>query len=648
MNIFTSMNAGMRPLQRFLRRPWVIVAELALLALACSAGASLPQRGTATPAELTHWLESARWFRPVISGLALDHVFQSAWFVGLTLLLGGSLTVVVAEQLARVRRQWSLRLTEAHFRHAPWQAEFVRARGSSIDPRGLENAGFRTWTERRVGMLGSPVFHLGVLLVILAGACRGLFACQASVDLIEGETLAPTASAWPVQWTGACGQLFSLRQPLVLERVHFQRFENGDLREFTVKLTVTETSRPPRSVELAGHRDLSLRGGRVFLGSDFGPAAMLTWSRRGQALVREAAMMTERSGGAFAGVSRGPDGLVAHVRAQLRADGVHADRVEVRVMRQGALVFAGELAPGQRISLGAGRQLALAGTPFWARLRGSRDGALGLAYTGFLLITAGVILIFGMVKRDIAVRVVPAGDVERVWVALRPERWAPLFQERFEQLVMELKRERRPAKTAAPGIPKGEQTRPAAVHRPHPQPVLMALLAGALLAGNGCQRSALADARHMVIRYNEVVAEAYRRADVKLIDPVVGIREGRKLTGLIGVRLDLGVTLDAELLSLEVTGLDQSQPGQWLVQTKESWRYRDRRIGTGERVGEESVDHYEMLYVIKREKKAWLVEEIQFRSPPQIGRRQPLWNPGTERAPQNAQPSLVSKEKEHP
>ena len=44
-------------------------------------------------------------------------------------------------------------------------------------------------------------------------------------------------------------------------------------------------------------------------------------------------------------------------------------------------------------------------------------------------------------------------------------------------------------------------------------------------------------ARSLVLRYNEIVSEAYRRADIKLIDSVVGPNESKKLTGLIGVRL---------------------------------------------------------------------------------------------------------------
>jgi hypothetical protein len=135
-----------------------------------------------------------------------------------------------------------------------------------------------------------------------------------------------------------------------------------------------------------------------------------------------------------------------------------------------------------------------------------------------------------------------------------------------------------------------------------------------------------AQARRLVERFNQVVSEAYRRGDVTLIDPVVGPNtvEGKRLTGLIGVRLDLGITLDAELLDLDVTGVERS--GDVLqVRTKERWRYRDRKIGSGEQVGEESSDSYELLYTFRQFDKVWMVAETQFTSPPQVGRKAAPW-----------------------
>jgi hypothetical protein len=287
----------------------------------------------------------------------------------------------------------------------------------------------------------------------------------------------------------------------------------------------------------------------------------------------------------------------------------------------------------------------------WARLQGSRDSALWLAYTGMALVMLGATLIFMLIKRDFCIVITPLGERERVFVALKPQRFAPLFQERFEEFVRELGGDDGTAVSSYPCSagwqpavsPTGSRQDAACGNGADCQSAIqpttsrrydvddatvrvatVLLLAGLLAFTSGCGRVSLADARQLVERYNQVVSEAYRRGDVQLIDPVVGPNESKKLTGLIGVRLDMGITLDSKLLTLEVQSVEQAKDGL-RVSTKERWSYRDLKIGTGEQVGEASVDSYEMLYHFKKMQKQWVMNEIQFTSAPQVGRKTTTW-----------------------
>jgi hypothetical protein len=82
--------------------------------------------------------------------------------------------------------------------------------------------------------------------------------------------------------------------------------------------------------------------------------------------------------------------------------------------------------------------------------------------------------------------------------------------------------------------------------------------------------------------------------------------------------------LDAQLLALEVTAVEQDK-NEVRVRTKERWRYRDLKIGTGEQVGEESSDYYEMLYIFRKFGKTWMVDETSFTATPQVGRKTTPW-----------------------
>jgi hypothetical protein len=261
----------------------------------------------------------------------------------------------------------------------------------------------------------------------------------------------------------------------------------------------------------------------------------------------------------------GPEGLRAHLFA--RAD--RPRRIDVRIMRDNGLLYYGDMGVGETIRFAGGQTLTLHGLPLWVGLRGSRDYSVWPAHLGFALILAGSLLLFVLP---------PAGT-----------------------------------KTSSADGRRG------ASHTAAPMVVLL-LLAG--LAG--CARPSHDQARQRVMHYNDVVSEAYRRGDARLVDSVAGPNEGKKLTGLIGVRLDLGLTLDSQLLAIEVVDVIRTRD-EMRVRTREEWRYCDRKIGTGDQVGEASRDHYEMLYVFRNINKAWLVDEIQFITPPKVGRKTMTW-----------------------
>jgi cytochrome c biogenesis protein ResB len=610
--------------KKFLRAPKVIVGEIAGLALLCVLGAALPQSGSAAPAELARLQESGPFVLALIQTFALDHIFRGAGFLALASLTAASLLVIVFEQAKRLRAQWPRRLGLAHFQGAAFRAEFERPASS-----GSSAPTIKMWTKRRLGLAGSTVFHAGILTVIVAAALRALFGGDAVVDLFEGETLPPTAEAWAAQWPGVLAKPVRLDCPVTLNQVKVSRYPKGDVRELAVQLAARRQDRI-ENVELAVNHDARIAGQRLFMGSEYGTAVFVEWHKGGLPVAREAALLAEQSKGFFEGASAGPNQLRAYLRTFVDQEGNQSGRVEVRVMKDHALLFTGDARVNDTVKLPGGESLTLHGTAFWARLRGSRDAALWLAYAGFAMVMLGAMIIFCWVKVDGCLVITPLGEQERVFMALRPQRFAASYQDYFQKWVRQHGGpELGPDLLPAAPIPMAAEAFPS--RRPEvdmgvasPRLASLLLVGFCLAAFTGCQRSSTEEARRLVERYNQVVSEAYRRGDVRLIDPVVGPNEGKKLTGLIGVRLDLGITLDSQLLSLEVTGVEKTKD-EMQVRTKERWRYRDLKIGTGQQVGEESLDAYGMLYIFKKIDKAWMVDEIRFTSPPQVGRKQTPW-----------------------
>ena len=158
--------------------------------------------------------------------------------------------------------------------------------------------------------------------------------------------------------------------------------------------------------------------------------------------------------------------------------------------------------------------------------------------------------------------------------------------------------------------------------RPRRSSAAAAVLGVAALTGlmAGCRELPDRRAGALVRRYNEKLIEAYRMGDERIVEGLVGDAEAKKILGLIGVKTDMGITLDAALTAFRVTGVERPGRGAVDVLTEERWHYRDRRIGSGETVGQESDDHYFMRYALRREGKGWVVSKVAFERPPRVGR----------------------------
>lgn len=618
-------------IKRFFRSPKVIIAELAALAFASSLGAALPQASSASADELARWHNAGPFVTALVKIFALDHIFSSVWFLTITAAASISLAIVVVEQFRRLRTLWSQPPSADPFQNAPFRTEFERPATAS-EPQA------KIWSERRLGLAGSLVFHSSLLAIMLAGMLRALFATDAATDLLETETLPPQPAAWTAQFPGVAARPFSLDREITLREVKATRYADGDLRSLSLRIAAGGAEK-----EIQINQEVRLGGNRIFSAREFGPAAVVEWTQNGTTL-RRAVLLAETGPGNFEGTLDAGQNVRAYFRSHIDNAGDHPGTAEVRVMNGSVLLATETLPAGATLALPGGGKLTLHGLPFWARLHGSRDSALWLAYAGMILTMAGAAMIFCLVKLDFCVVVTPLGEREKVFVALKPQRFAPLFQERFEKLVYELGGNSSAAgifqkpverSSLSPGERAGvradattqisiQQNTPVASLPAVRTAVLLLLGSTCLALTSGCDRVSQSQAKQLVERYNQVVSEAYRRGDVRLIDPVVGPNEGKKLTGLIGVRLDLGITLDSQLLSLDITGVEQAKDSL-LVRTKERWSYRDLKIGSGVQVGEASQDSYEMTYFFTNMNKAWLVDEIKFAAPPQVGRTNTPW-----------------------
>lgn len=140
-----------------------------------------------------------------------------------------------------------------------------------------------------------------------------------------------------------------------------------------------------------------------------------------------------------------------------------------------------------------------------------------------------------------------------------------------------------------------------------------------LVAMAACRDPGRDAAEQAVRSYLDKLIEAYRASDETIVDPLVGDELGYRLTGLIGVKTDGGIRMEAKLLELEFEGV-REEGAHVVVDSRERWYYRDVRLDGKGQVGEDSIDVYVNRYRLRRVDGGFKILAVEFREPPTVGR----------------------------
>lgn len=411
---------GIVKARQLLRSPWVITGELSALVLLAVISTLVPQEEAGLPAARVPEL---------VRAAGLSRIFTSVPFLATVALAAASLSVVLFDQWARLLRLWTLPVTEAAFRGTPLRIEFDRA--ATVE--GVVPS-TKIVSRGRLGLGGSPVFHLGLMALLAAGLVRGLSFREAAVSLFEGETLPAEAASLAIQQGGPLSRPLSLPSMLRLLSVTPEVYGSGQLRGLSTSVEV-DSPGGRRTETVAINRPLSFGATTLYVRDSYGPAALWGFEGPGGPVPRAVLLRRQASEGYgfHAAAEEFPGGLIVRTRVLSSASDPRPGSADIRVLQFGVLVAAGRMRPGQRIEVPGGT-LTLVGLVAWADFRAARDHSVPIAYLGFALAGTGALLMFLVIRVDEMVLVTPAGAVEHVVVALRVQRFGPLFRERLAEL----------------------------------------------------------------------------------------------------------------------------------------------------------------------------------------------------------------------
>ncbi len=309
---------------------------LFLLAIASVPGSVLPQRGT-NPIRVDEWLADNPTTGPILDRLGFFDVYASPWFAAVYLLLFVSLIgcvlprarqhaqaltappppapkrlmrLPVAVELHTDRSPTDvIEAARAALREAHWRVRVATAEESAAGgPWVAAEKGY--WRET-----GNLIFHLSLVVLLVAVAVGGLLGWKGNVIVREGEGFANTLTQYDA-WGGGRfvhpDELAPFSFTLEQFRVDFERGEaqRGAPRLFEADVTYRpEPASAGEATTIRVNEPLNVDGAKVFLvGHGYAPRFVITDSTGAVVFDDSVVFLPQDGNFTSTGVVKVPDG----------------------------------------------------------------------------------------------------------------------------------------------------------------------------------------------------------------------------------------------------------------------------------------------------------------------------------------------------
>ncbi|MDI6872602.1 MAG: cytochrome c biogenesis protein ResB [Bacillota bacterium] len=118
--------------------------------------------------------------------------------------------------------------------------------------------------RHRLGCWGSPLLHLALLILIVAGTLMALTETWGRTVLVEGETFTDRRVEYLAFHQGPWATFRPFRVKFRLERVNVAYRSTGEVQDFETTITLLDREEPARQVVIAGGHPLACQGIMVY------------------------------------------------------------------------------------------------------------------------------------------------------------------------------------------------------------------------------------------------------------------------------------------------------------------------------------------------------------------------------------------------
>ncbi|HEX9015989.1 MAG TPA: cytochrome c biogenesis protein ResB [Chloroflexota bacterium] len=444
---------------RNLRSRNLAIALLVALTMLSALGALLPQQDRVGPVAYAQWVRanpSIAWLARLVS---LDSLYSSWWFLALFAMLYLNTLACTLPQFRAAYRRTS-RLPElslpalfpanAEFPLASTTAEALDTAALVLRRRGLKVETRSDGVAASKGSLapwGSPLFHLGLVVLMTGAALGGLFRFTGYVEVGEGQAFVDAA---PSYLQRSQGPLFDRSLPfgqgllpglghqgftIQLDRFTATRstWREGTPADLASEVTIVDRGGAVSRTSVSINQPADQDGLRIYQTANSGVAPVFLLELPSGERQMGMVYLSSTGDGHYENSLNLPGG--SYKMTVKARDGDSA--VDIDVFERKLHVVSGHLEPGRSLRIDDAT-LTVQEVRRWTGLRVVNEAGDIVMYAGFALVAIGLLLIFLLVHRQVWATVAdgPEGPVLRLWG--RAPRLRALFAIEMEEISRDL------------------------------------------------------------------------------------------------------------------------------------------------------------------------------------------------------------------
>src|SRR4030042_6467547 len=439
-------------IKRFLLSPKTIISLICATVFFSVIGSIIPQLSEKPPRFFDAWKAESPKIYYLIDLLQLNQVYTSVWFLVLVAFISLCLIFSIYYQqfkvLIKSRGPVKRDITESSFKD---YVSIESIHGSEVGvgrldeiKRIFKNRGYHPYLiteestcfifgKNRIGRWGGIVFHVGLLVVIVAALYGLAFQKRGFIQMIQTDTFQGKDKDWVVKRLGIFARDFDPGFKVHLNNFTPSYWENDEIKELESSLTIINDRGENKEFALSLRNPIKFKGTKIYQSTHYGYSlGFILEKEEGYPVTTNFLLdAPSKKGKPFAGKMDFPTTdfiLDMRFHPNMIEPSFYATLpgVDLTVKEKRQEKFRGRVLFTQRAWLGEDT-LTFAQIHYWTGLTFVKNYGMPLVYTGFALSTLGALLIFMLSYKEIHLKVIEDGYHIRLSMAGQAKRYKAIF-----------------------------------------------------------------------------------------------------------------------------------------------------------------------------------------------------------------------------